>query len=68
MNNSQPKILLLDDEPFMLNLLSQILAQLGYSDVTKCDNGPQALQYVGRVTMFDQLKPAVTRRTSLRDS
>ncbi len=44
MNNSTIKILVLDDEPFMLRLLGQILANLGYTSVTTCDNGRAALE------------------------
>ena len=46
MDNSELRVLLLDDEVFMLNLLSHILRGLGFSQVTSCDNGLQALQHV----------------------
>lgn len=39
-------ILVLDDEPFMLMLLARVLANLGFTDVTTCDNGQTALQLV----------------------
>jgi len=39
-------ILVLDDEPFMLKLLGQMLANLGYTSVTLCDNGRDALEQV----------------------
>jgi EAL domain-containing protein (putative c-di-GMP-specific phosphodiesterase class I)/AmiR/NasT family two-component response regulator len=39
-------VLLLDDESFMLKLLSHILAELGFLKVIQCDNGPLALQHV----------------------
>lgn len=40
------RILVLDDEPFMLKLLGQMLASLGYSSVMLCDNGCAALEQV----------------------
>jgi EAL domain-containing protein (putative c-di-GMP-specific phosphodiesterase class I)/FixJ family two-component response regulator len=39
-------ILLLDDDPFMLKLLTVMLAQLGFSHVAAYDNGEKALQRV----------------------
>lgn len=44
--NSAIKILALDDEHSMLKLLSRILANLGFTSVTTCDNGLSALQQV----------------------
>jgi EAL domain-containing protein (putative c-di-GMP-specific phosphodiesterase class I)/FixJ family two-component response regulator len=46
MNKSTIRILVLDDEPFMLKLLARLLAELGYTSVTACDNGPAALAWV----------------------
>jgi len=40
------KILVLDDEPFMLKLLGHMLANLGFSQVTTCDSGPGALEWI----------------------
>jgi len=40
------RILLLDDDPFMLKLLTHLLAQLGYTQVVACDSGERALQQV----------------------
>jgi EAL domain-containing protein (putative c-di-GMP-specific phosphodiesterase class I)/ActR/RegA family two-component response regulator len=40
------KILILDDELFMLKLLTYILARLGFSQVTVCDNGSAALEWI----------------------
>lgn len=40
------RILVLDDEPFMLKLLGQMLANLGHASVTLCENGPAALKQV----------------------
>lgn len=37
------RILVLDDEPFMLKLLGHILAGQGYTHVTTCDSGHRAL-------------------------
>jgi EAL domain-containing protein (putative c-di-GMP-specific phosphodiesterase class I)/FixJ family two-component response regulator len=39
-------IVLLDDDPFMLKLLTHMLAQLGYTRVVACDCGQTALQQV----------------------
>src|SRR6202795_3118063 len=41
-------IVLLDDDPFMLKLLTHMLAQLGYTRVVACDSGQKALQQVSR--------------------
>lgn len=40
------RIVLLDDDPFMLKLLSHMLAQLRYTRVVSCSSGQQALQHV----------------------
>jgi EAL domain-containing protein (putative c-di-GMP-specific phosphodiesterase class I)/ActR/RegA family two-component response regulator len=37
------KIVLVDDDPLMLKLLSTLLAQLGYKRVVACDSGEKAL-------------------------
>lgn len=42
-NNSNMRILVLDDEPFMLKLLARMLANLGYGAVSTCANGQDAL-------------------------
>jgi EAL domain-containing protein (putative c-di-GMP-specific phosphodiesterase class I)/FixJ family two-component response regulator len=39
-------IVLLDDDPFMLKLLTHMLAQLGYTRVVACDSGQKALTQV----------------------
>ena len=44
MNKSTIRILVLDDEPFMLKLLGHMLANLGFTSVTTCDNGAAALE------------------------
>ncbi|MEO6103814.1 MAG: EAL domain-containing response regulator [Pseudoxanthomonas sp.] len=46
MHRSALKILVLDDEPFMLRLLTHMLAGLGFSSVTTCDSGSLALAQV----------------------
>src|SRR5580698_5086400 len=45
-NMASAGIVLLDDDPFMLKLLSKMLAQLGYTRVVACDCGQKALQQV----------------------
>lgn len=40
------RVLVLDDEPLMLKLLSRILANLGFSSVTACDSGRAALEWI----------------------
>ncbi|TAN70403.1 MAG: EAL domain-containing protein [Methylobacter sp.] len=40
------KILVLDDEPFMLKLLGRMLADLGFIQVTTCDSGRSALEWI----------------------
>ena len=46
MNQHAVKILVLDDDPFMLKLLSRMLATLGYTSVSTCDNGHDALELI----------------------
>lgn len=43
MKDSSIKILLLDDDPFMLKLLGRMLTSLGYARISSCDNGRDAL-------------------------
>lgn len=43
-NHSALKILVIDDEPFMLNLHVRILARLGYTSVTPCGGARRALE------------------------
>lgn len=45
-NNYAIKILVLDDEPFMLKLLARSLANFGYISVATCDRGHAALALV----------------------
>jgi len=46
LEKSAVKILVLDDESFMLKLLSRILSNLGYTAVTLCDSGGAALERI----------------------
>jgi len=43
-------ILALDDEPFMLKLLARMLANMGLTSVTLCDNGHAALAQIDNVS------------------
>lgn len=43
---SAVKILVLDDESFMLKLLNRILSNLGYASITLCDSGRAALEKI----------------------
>ncbi|OQW39113.1 MAG: histidine kinase [Proteobacteria bacterium SG_bin4] len=43
------KILILDDDTFMLKLLTRMLAKLGYSAVMTCDNGSDALRKIDQI-------------------
>lgn len=45
-HKSAVRILVLDDEPFMLKLLAHMLAAHGYTQVTTCDNGQGALDLI----------------------
>jgi EAL domain-containing protein (putative c-di-GMP-specific phosphodiesterase class I) len=44
LNQSTARILLLDDDPFMLKLLGRMLAQLSYTQVDAFDSGQKALE------------------------
>lgn len=46
MDDFKIKILVLDDEPFMLKLLERIVVDLGYAPVATCDNGQAALELI----------------------
>lgn len=43
---SAVKILVLDDESFMLKLLNRVLSNLGYGSITLCDSGRVALEKI----------------------
>jgi len=45
-DKSTIRILVLDDEPFMLKLLGRMLANLGFTQVTACDSGRAALDCI----------------------
>lgn len=45
-NASKIKILILDDDTFMLKLLTRMLAKQGYTTVSACDNGRDALKRI----------------------
>jgi EAL domain-containing protein (putative c-di-GMP-specific phosphodiesterase class I) len=49
------KILILDDDTFMLKLLTRMLAKLGYSAVTTCDNGSDALRKIDQIDTRPEL-------------
>ena len=44
---STVRIMVLDDEPFMLKLLGRVLANLGFTQVTSCASGRAALADAG---------------------
>jgi EAL domain-containing protein (putative c-di-GMP-specific phosphodiesterase class I)/FixJ family two-component response regulator len=44
LNRSSTKVLVLDDEPFMLKLLAHLLGELGFPTVATSDNGADALR------------------------
>jgi EAL domain-containing protein (putative c-di-GMP-specific phosphodiesterase class I)/CheY-like chemotaxis protein len=48
MGKPAPRILVLDDEAFMVRLITQTLAVLGISKVTGCDKGISALALIDR--------------------
>jgi len=43
-SEAKPRILVLDDEPFMLKLIVRTLTNLGFSQVGGCDSGMRALE------------------------
>lgn len=49
------KVLVLDDDPFMLKLLAHLLAKKGFQDVATCDNGSAALALVDAPQVAPQL-------------
>lgn len=49
------KILILDDDTFMLKLLTRMLAKLGYSSVATCDNGSDALRKIDQMDTRPEL-------------
>ena len=53
MEKSTVRILVLDDEPLMLNLIAYVLRNLGYPNIVECDSGPSALDAVDGPTPPD---------------
>ncbi|MFZ4536775.1 EAL domain-containing response regulator [Propionivibrio sp.] len=49
------RILVLDDEPFMLKLLCRMLENSGFSSVSTCDNGRAALELLDRTNCHPDL-------------
>jgi EAL domain-containing protein (putative c-di-GMP-specific phosphodiesterase class I)/DNA-binding NarL/FixJ family response regulator len=47
-NKAHIRILVLDDEPFMLKLMDRMLKNLGFTSVMTCDTGRAALELVDR--------------------
>ena len=45
-DKSKVSILLLDDDPFMLKLLGLLLASLGFTGLTPCESGREALEWI----------------------
>jgi len=45
---SEIRIMLLDDEPFMLKLLAHMLTTLGFTQVTACGSGRDTLEWIDR--------------------
>jgi EAL domain-containing protein (putative c-di-GMP-specific phosphodiesterase class I)/FixJ family two-component response regulator len=50
LNPQSAGIVLLDDDPLMLKLLTKMLRRLGYTRVSACEHGPQALEHVTSTT------------------
>jgi EAL domain-containing protein (putative c-di-GMP-specific phosphodiesterase class I) len=53
LNPNTARILLLDDDPFMLKLLRRQLAQLSYTQVDAFDSGQQALEQLNSKALYD---------------
>jgi len=65
-----PKILIVDDEPFNLDLLEQPLAEAGYA-IERAASGVEALKHVGSslpdVVLLDQVMPGMSGLDVLRE-
>ena len=48
-NSTDIRIMVLDDEPFMLKLLARMLTNLGFASVSTCDNGRGALALIDNI-------------------
>jgi EAL domain-containing protein (putative c-di-GMP-specific phosphodiesterase class I)/ActR/RegA family two-component response regulator len=58
LDKSAIRILVVDDEPFMLKLLAHMLTGLGFDSVTTCDSGAEALWWVdSRGRRLDLIAP-----------
>jgi CheY-like chemotaxis protein len=56
LSRSELKVLLVDDDSFQLELISEILKSLGIVDITTADGGARALQTMtGKSNAFDLL-------------
>ncbi|HEU0282551.1 MAG TPA: EAL domain-containing response regulator [Gallionella sp.] len=55
MNKFANNILVLDDDPFILKLISYMLVNQGCTSVATCDNGPAALEMVDNPNMRPDL-------------
>ena len=54
LSRSQTKVLLLDDDSFQLDLLSELLKNLGFNDLTCATSSADALRKIaGKPTSFD---------------
>lgn len=49
------RILLIDDDPFMLKLLGRMLEGLGYTDAVACDSGERALEQLAGPSAAEDL-------------
>ena len=49
------RILLIDDEPFMLKLLHRMLERLGHTGAIACDSGQEALEHLAQESARDHL-------------
>src|SRR4029077_6986907 len=45
-----PRVLIVDDDPFMLKLLARMLESLSFSQITACDSGLTGLQQIAAHT------------------
>ena len=59
---SSVKILVLDDDPFVLKLLGRILSNLGYTSVTFCDSGRAALEPLRRPAPISSFWISICRK------
>ena len=54
------RILVLDDESFMLKLLNRVLVNAGFTDVTLCDSGQAALDRITGMQGADRMSSCLT--------